>query len=223
MTTVATDIRRGVNAGIAFKVPCKVATTANITLSGLQTIDGVSVVADDRVLVKDQTTASENGIYVASSSTWSRAQDWNGAFDVAQGTLVRINQGSVNAGMLYAVSTSDPITIGTTSVSFTLDSLVKGIPLVAQGSETSLLASWAGKCVQLTTGITVDASVHAPGDAITVQNTTASDVTLTQGSGFTLRLSGSGTTGSRTIAQYGECTLHFVSATEAYMFGSGLS
>jgi phage-related tail fiber protein len=52
-----------------------VATTANITLSGTQTIDGVAVVAGDRVLVKSQTAPAENGIYVVSNTSWSRSLD----------------------------------------------------------------------------------------------------------------------------------------------------
>ena len=65
----------GENATTSQKVPCRVATTANITLAGLQTLDTVTVVADDRVLVKDQTDASENGIYLASADAWQRTAD----------------------------------------------------------------------------------------------------------------------------------------------------
>lgn len=62
-------------AGISWKQPCVAATLANITLSGLQDIDGHTVVAGDRVLVKNQSTAANNGIYLASASTWTRALD----------------------------------------------------------------------------------------------------------------------------------------------------
>jgi hypothetical protein len=64
-------------AGISWKQPCVAATLANITLSGLQTIDGHAVAAGDRVLVKNQTTASQNGIYLASASAWTRSLDAN--------------------------------------------------------------------------------------------------------------------------------------------------
>jgi hypothetical protein len=67
-------------AGISWKQPCVAATLANITLSGLQAIDGHTLVAGDRVLVKDQTTASQNGIYLASATAWTRSLDadtWN--------------------------------------------------------------------------------------------------------------------------------------------------
>ena len=115
MAGTTTDRRQGITASAAIKVPCKAATTANVTLSGEQTIDGVACVTDDRILVKDQTTTSQNGIYVCNTSTWTRAKDWDGSLDVKRGTLVYVNQGSTNTGFWY-VTTSDPIVPGTTSV-----------------------------------------------------------------------------------------------------------
>jgi trimeric autotransporter adhesin len=114
MTTVTTSRRQGVNSSAAIKVPCACATTANITLSGEQTIDGVTT-SSSRVLVKDQTTASENGIYDSSSSTWQRAPDWDGDGDIKKGTLIYVHSGTSNSGWWY-VATSDTITVGTTSV-----------------------------------------------------------------------------------------------------------
>lgn len=133
MTTV--DRRQGLNAAASVKVPCRIATTSNITLSGLQTIDGVTTVANDRVLVKDQTDQSENGIYVASTSTWQRDLDWDGSFDIKQGTSVRINAGTVNAGQWFSVATADPITVGTTNV--TLESSQDLVDLATQLASTT--------------------------------------------------------------------------------------
>lgn len=99
---------RGITDGKAVKAPCRVGTTANITLSGEQTIDGVAVVDGNRVLVKNQTTTSENGIYTASTGTWSRAYDFNGDGDFTQGTRVFINAGSTLAGTEWYVSTVSP-------------------------------------------------------------------------------------------------------------------
>lgn len=83
----------GYNSGVAVKQPCRVATQGNITLSGEQTIDGVAVVDGDRVWVGNQTDATENGIYIADTGTWVRAQDFNGTGDVVRGTLIKINEG----------------------------------------------------------------------------------------------------------------------------------
>jgi hypothetical protein len=117
MASTVTD-RLASGSGVAFKAPCRVATTANITLSGTQTIDSVSVVAGDRVLVKEQTTSAENGIYICRASAWERAPDWDGVDDVVTGTLVFITHGSTLALKLYRVSTTGTITPGTTSVAF---------------------------------------------------------------------------------------------------------
>lgn len=118
MSSVRTDLRQGVNSGIAIKVPCRVATTAAVTLSGLQTIDGIALATNDRVLVKDQASAIANGIYIATTSAWQRSLDMNGAFDIARGTLVLVNEGATHGGKWFTVTSSDPITIGTTSISF---------------------------------------------------------------------------------------------------------
>jgi hypothetical protein len=112
-----TDRLDGVSGDTAVKNACIVATTANITLSGLQTIDSVAVVAADRVLVKNQTTGSENGIYVVSATAWTRAKDCNGARDIVKGTRVYcFAGGSVTAGE-YILSTASPV-VGTTTLTF---------------------------------------------------------------------------------------------------------
>lgn len=125
------DRRLGVSEGIAVKAPCRAATTSDIALSGLQAIDGVVLASDDRVLVKDQTDAVLNGIYSVSSGNWTRARDFDGAFDVVAGTRVLINEGVVSAGAEYIVTSADP-QIGNDGIFFSL----KGVPagLVADGT-----------------------------------------------------------------------------------------
>lgn len=137
MASTSTNRRQGVNSGQAVKVPCKAATTANITLSGLQTIDGVSCIADDRVLVKDQDDAEDNGIYVVSSSTWQRAKDWDGSFDVVQGTLVPVANGTTYEGQVFRVTTANPITIGTTSLAFEFALTAETLTFLQSGSGAS--------------------------------------------------------------------------------------
>lgn len=104
--------------GSSYKIPCKVATTGNITLSGTQTIDGTPVVAGDRVLVKNQNTPSQNGIYIVSSGSWSRAIDMSLDEDVYAGAQVFINSGSTNSETVFFVDTDDPILLDTTNLSF---------------------------------------------------------------------------------------------------------
>lgn len=109
MTSVTTSLIDGLTSSVAIKAPVKVATTANITLEGTQTIDGVAVSADDRVLVKNQTDTTENGIYVVSTGSWTRAKDFDGSRDCVTGTIVGVQQGTTNANTYYRVSTAgDP-------------------------------------------------------------------------------------------------------------------
>src|SRR5689334_21378309 len=112
MTTI--DRRYGVAEGLAMKAPCRVATTANITLAGLQTIDGVTLADSDRVLVWQQTDATQNGIYVASSGNWTRDLDFDGNLDVVKGSQVLVTSGTTYSYRQFVLTASDPITIGTT-------------------------------------------------------------------------------------------------------------
>lgn len=102
-----------------YKDSVRVATTANITLSGTQTIDGVSVIAGDRVLVKNQSTGSQNGIYVCASGAWSRATDADSSAEVTAGMFVPVAEGTANADTFWLLTTNDPITLGSTSLTFT--------------------------------------------------------------------------------------------------------
>lgn len=111
------DRRFSVAEGTAFKAPCLVATTANITLGGLQTIDGVLLAEHDRVLVKNQTDATLNGIYEASTGNWQRTKDFDGARDIVKGTKVFVSSGAHDR-IEYTVTSADPIAIGTSAITF---------------------------------------------------------------------------------------------------------
>ncbi|MBX3044912.1 MAG: hypothetical protein KF896_14465 [Ignavibacteriae bacterium] len=108
----------GAIAGLKWKASVKVATTANITLSGAQTIDGVAVGVGDRVLVKNQNTASQNGIYVVAASTWSRATDAD-AWTELVSAAVFVEQGTVNADSAYTCTSDAGGTLGSTAVTWT--------------------------------------------------------------------------------------------------------
>src|SRR5229473_2441487 len=109
------------NPDLAIKAPVRVATTGSgITLSGLQTIDGIALAAGDRVLVKDQTDATTNGIYNAQTSTWTRTIDANNNSQFAQGLMVAVAGGAVNANGLFRLTTANPITLGTSALTWSL-------------------------------------------------------------------------------------------------------
>ena len=101
-----------------WKASVLVGTTANITLSGVQTIDGVSAVVGSRVLVKDQSTASQNGIYVAASSTWARAADAD-AFSELVSAAVFVEKGSTLADTSFICTNDSGGSLGSTAVVWT--------------------------------------------------------------------------------------------------------
>jgi len=105
------------SAGLSWKEAVRAATTANITLSGLQTIDGISVIATERVLVKNQTTASANGIYVVASGAWTRATDADAAGEL-EGMAVFVMEGTTLADTAWVCTTNAPITVGSTNLAF---------------------------------------------------------------------------------------------------------
>lgn len=111
------DRVRDAGRSLALKAPCRVATTANITLSGLQTVDGVALAENDRILVRAQTDSTQNGIYTAENTAWVRAIDFDGLNDVRQGTLVWVHSGTQGTSF-YVLTSADPITFGTSAITF---------------------------------------------------------------------------------------------------------
>lgn len=103
--------------GLDVKGSVKGATTANITLSGAQTIDGVSITAGDRVLVKDQSSAEENGVYVASASSWARSDDAD-TWDKHVGAFFFVEQGTANADNGFVGTVDAGGTLNTTAITF---------------------------------------------------------------------------------------------------------
>ncbi|MFM9902092.1 MAG: head decoration protein [Polaromonas sp.] len=153
--------------GYKWKEPVRATTTTNVTLSGAQTIDGVAVVAGDRVLVKAQTTASANGIYVAASGSWARATDFDAASEVV-GASVFTSEGASLGNTVWVMTTDGPVTIGTTALTFT---------------QTNAGTSYtAGPGISITGGvIAVDVAVTARKSVATIGDGAATTLTFTHG------------------------------------------
>lgn len=151
MTVV--DRRYSVSEGTAVKAACRVATTANITLSGEQTIDGVAVTSGDRVLVKDQTDATENGIYQVSTGNWTRTPDFDGAYDAVTGTRVFVLSGTIAAVTEWYLETTGTITIGTTELAFQFRD-VGGMagPVASVDNEIALFSGTSGALLKRASG-----------------------------------------------------------------------
>lgn len=114
---ITTDILDGLSSSVAVKGPCAVKTTANVTLAGEQTIDGVTT-SESRVLVGSQTDTTQNGIWVTSSGDWRRAADFSRNDDVVSGTFVAVTGGSTGSG-LWMASFTGALAIDTTAITFT--------------------------------------------------------------------------------------------------------
>lgn len=100
------------------KQSVRAATTANIALAGLQSVDGVALVAGDRVLVKNQTAAKDNGLYVAAAGAWARTADADSNAEVTSAMLVSVEQGATLADTRWQLITDGAIALGTTALTF---------------------------------------------------------------------------------------------------------
>lgn len=100
------------------KQSVRVATTANITLVGLQVVDGVSLNAGDRVLVKNQAAAKDNGPYVVAVGAWARAKDADNNAKVTPNLTVAVEVGATQADTIWQLVTDGPIVVGTTALTF---------------------------------------------------------------------------------------------------------
>jgi len=115
-----------IEQGLEIKDSVVVATESNINLGSSANpnpVDGVNLTDGDRLLLKEQSDATENGIYVASTATdpttWSRSTDANEDSEVNSGMFVFVEEGDTNSNRGFTLTTSDPITLGSTSLNFT--------------------------------------------------------------------------------------------------------
>ena len=174
-------------AGLEWKNSAAVATTANITLSGLQTIDGYTTLAADRVLVKNQTTTSQNGIYVAASGAWSRSADANTTLLLNNATLYVVN-GTLNTDTAWTQSTANP-TIGSSAITFvqfggsTAYTAGTGISIVGNSiSNTGVTSAVAGTNISVssaTGAVTISVTGTVPTATTAGTVTTAAQPNIT--------------------------------------------
>jgi hypothetical protein len=147
LADISAAVASAVGLSSSLKAPVAAATTANITLSGTQTIDGIAVSAGDRVLVKDQSSAAANGIYVVASGSWSRATDVDTGAELL-GASTFVLGGTTNGSKTFVNTNSGTITLGTTAVTF--------------ADQTSVAAVTAGAGLTKT-GTTIDIGTASTG------------------------------------------------------------
>lgn len=156
-------------SGLDVKQSVRAATSGNITLSGTQTVDGVSLIATNRVLVKSQTDPSENGIWTVAAGSWSRAIDADSDAEVTSGLFTFVEEGTDNGNSGFVLTTDNPITVGTTGLTF------------AQFSGAGQITAGNGLTK---TGNTIDAvgtadRISVTSDAIDIASTYAGQTSIT--------------------------------------------
>lgn len=140
----------------------------------------------------------------------------------SSGTVTNLT-GTASININGTVGASTPNTGAFTTLTDTAGN-VRDIPQNAKTSSYTLIASDAGKHISITTGgVTVPASVFSAGNAVSIYNNSSSNQTITQDTGVTLRFAGTSTTGNRTLAQYGVCTVLCVASNTFVISGAGLS
>ncbi len=133
-------------AGLDWKQHVRAMSDSSITLSGTQTVDGVSLIAGDRILVQNQATASANGIYVVAAGAWSRSSDTNTASGLLAAS-VYVDEGTVYKGSAWVQTAPAPITIGTTAITFVKFASI--LPLIFRNGLTQ-----TGQTIDVTPGDT---------------------------------------------------------------------
>ncbi|MDP9653638.1 UNVERIFIED_ORG: phage-related tail fiber protein [Pseudomonas putida] len=140
-------------AKLDHKQSARVAATAAIALSNVQTIDDVAVVVGDRVLVTAQALAQDNGVYVVSAQGWTRAADADNSLEVTPGLFIHVEEGTTNGDSLWQLITDAPIELGTTGLQF---EMIAGGSGVGVGTFRSVTVDALGRVVAGTNPTTLD-------------------------------------------------------------------
>lgn len=159
-------------------------TTASLTLGGLAVQAGgdwsAPLAVGDRILVKDQAAARDNGIYVAAAGAWSRAADADASIEVTPGLLVPVDQGTVNGDSLWQLTTDAPITLGSTALQF---EMVAGRTGAAVGTYDEVSVNARGQVVGGTrsaiTSLSADATLTAAQRGLVLIDASAGARTIT--------------------------------------------
>lgn len=185
------DRTLGLVVNQAFKNPARLATTVDLpNLNGVLNIDGLDTNTGDRILVKDQTDLTQNGIYIADSGAWSRAMDFDGSYDAVEGTIIKVRAGDTQQGF-WEVTTPDPVVAGQSTITF---GLASGALAVISGFMQSLLDDPDQDTARITLGLnaggTGDIWIEKAGDTATGDITFNGDVLVRDDNFIVRALSG---------------------------------
>lgn len=173
--------------GLDWKQSVRAASTANVTVAGPGTsIDGVTLANGDRVLLKNQTTASENGIYDfnGAAAAMTRSADADVNAEVTSGLSVLVTEGTANADTQWVLNTNDPIVVGTTALTFA--QLGGGGATYTEGNGIDITGNVVSIQLDSNSGLSVgagglkaDTAVLARKFAVNVGNGSATSIQIT--------------------------------------------
>ena len=160
---------------IDYKQTARAITTTNITLSGSApaVVDGVSLGLNDRVLVTGQSTGSENGIYsvitvgAGANGTWARSSDADAAGEIKAGSIIMVTEGTVNADTQWKLTTDDPITIGSTALTFARNGN-NAYGVFAVAGQSDIVADGVGDTLTVVAGTNIALTTNASTDTLTL-------------------------------------------------------
>lgn len=175
--------------GLQWKAPVRVASTANTSLSAPgSSIDGVTMAVNDRVLLKNQTTASENGIWVwaGAAVALTRSVDADNSGELVPGTSVTVTEGTVNGDKVFMIVSDTAITIGTTSQTWGQlggggTTYTGGNGISIAGSVVTAVAQAGGGVSVGAGGIALDTSIAARKFSANVGNGSSTSIAVTHG------------------------------------------
>jgi hypothetical protein len=212
----------GASSSLAFKAPCRLSTTAAITLSGMQTLDGVLPTSSEhvdlrRILVRHQSDSADNGIYIMDTGAWVRTKDFDGANDFRQGTRVFVWGGSTQSGTYVVTSSMDPSSFdfGDDDITFaavgTFDQETASLGISSGGkisfnsddvtithSSSALAFAGAGAGFSFAEGVTASSALAVSG-AFTASSAATLSGTVTASSASTVTINGTLTTTAATV------------------------
>lgn len=174
-------------AGIDAKPSVRVVANANVTLSGTQTIDGVALSAGDRVLVRGQSTGSQNGVYVVAAGAWTRAVDADATGELTPGAFWFVEEGTTYGKSQWRIENTGTITLGTTAVTINqfgaATSYTEGNGINITGSVLSVEAVASGGISVGASGISVDTTIVARKASGTIGNGSSTSIAFTHNLG----------------------------------------
>ena len=181
-----------VAAGLQWKAPVRVATTANGTLATAfangQSVDGVALVTGNRILLKNQTAGAENGIYIVpASGAPTRATDADTGVELAPGTIVSVAEGTVNADKAFMIISDAAITIGTTSTTWAQfgagNTYTAGNGIAIASNVVSAVAAASGGLSVVAGGIQLDTTIAARKFSANVGDGSSTSIAVTHNLG----------------------------------------